>query len=199
MSIPRVTAWSLSELLNTKKAEIMVFWLVYDPASRVLVCRAHGFAISKLASHLSKQHSDIDCKTRNAIVAEYSGLKLRRPSNADFCHGPTNPIPATDDLTVYQGLACQDYQECQFLSRSRKRLKVHCKDEYQWELSKTSPTHWSEVKLQTFFTVPGNAVHYFCVTVSQGDEGVEGPSAETRGLPCQLVEDITRLCTNPPG
>lgn len=84
----------------------MMDWLVYHPTYKVLICRAHGFAVSKLSSHLSKQHSDIDCKTRNAIVAEYSGLELSRPSNADFCYEPTNPIPAIDGLTIYKSLAC---------------------------------------------------------------------------------------------
>jgi hypothetical protein len=69
-------------------------------------------------------------------------------------------------------------------------LKVHCKDEHQWELSKADPTHWSEVKLQTFFTVPGNAVHYFCMAVPNV-EGQEADVADRRGRPsCQLVDDI---------
>jgi hypothetical protein len=171
----------------------MVDWLVYHPTYKVLVCRAHGFAVSKLSSHLSKQHSDIDCKTRNAIVAEHSGLELRRPSDADFCHGPTNPVPAIDGLTIDKGLACQDYQECRFLSINRKMLKGHCKDEHQWGLSRTDPTHWSEVKLQTFFTVPGNAVYYFCVTVSEtkAEAEAEVGAVDQRGRPdCQLISDI---------
>lgn len=89
----------------------MVDWLVYHPAYKVLVYRVRGFAVSKLSSHLSKQYSDIDCKSRNAIIAEHSGLELRRPSNADFRHGPTNPIPAINGLAIHKGLACQDYQE----------------------------------------------------------------------------------------
>jgi Orsellinic acid/F9775 biosynthesis cluster protein D len=125
----------------------MVDWLVYYLVYKVLVYRVHGFAVLKLSSHLSKQHFDIDYKSRNAIIAEYSGLELRCPSNADFRHGLINPIPAIDSLVIHKGLACQDYQECQFLSINRKMLKVHCKDEYRWELSKTDPTHWFEVKL----------------------------------------------------
>jgi len=87
----------------------MVDWLIYHPAYKVLICRAHGFVVSQLSSHLLKQHSDIDCKTRNAIIAQYSRLELSRPSSADFCYRPTNPIPAIDGLSVYKGLACQDY------------------------------------------------------------------------------------------
>ena len=87
----------------------MVDWLVYHPAYKVLVCKVHGFAISKLSSHLSKQHSDIDCKSRNAIIVEYSGLELRRPSNADFRYGPTNPIPAIDSIMSGVGLTPIEY------------------------------------------------------------------------------------------
>ncbi len=84
----------------------MVDWLVYHLAYKVLVYRVHGFAISKLSSHLSKQHSDIDCKSWNAIIVKYSRLELRRPSNANFRYRPTNPIPAIDGLTIHKGLAC---------------------------------------------------------------------------------------------
>jgi hypothetical protein len=139
---------------------------------------------------LSKQHSNIDRKSRNAIIVEYSGLELCRPSNVDFRYGPTNPIPAIDGLPIHKGLACQDYQGCQFLSINRKVLKVHCKEEHQWELSKADPTHWSEVELQTFFTIPGNAIHYFCVTAP--DTEAQGAAVvDRRGRSqCQLIDDI---------
>jgi len=87
-------------------AAVIVDWLVYYLAYRVLVYRVHGFVVSKLSSHLSKQYSNIDYKSRNAIIAEYSGLELRRPSNTNFRYGLTNPIPAIDSLTLYKGLAC---------------------------------------------------------------------------------------------
>ena len=148
-----------------------VAWLVYHADHKVLVCRAHGFAVSSLVGHLSRQHADIDCKTRNAIVAEYGKLELARPRSSDFRYGPDNPLPAIDGLTVHDGLACEDFEQCRFASISRKRLKVHCKEEHQWKVSKAKPTHWRKVKLQTFFTVPGSAVHYFCVTETGGQEG----------------------------
>ncbi|KAK9444057.1 uncharacterized protein VB005_02346, partial [Metarhizium brunneum] len=140
-----------------------VAWLVYHPDHKVLVCRAHGFAVSSLVGHLSRQHAVIDCKTRNAIVAEYGKLELAHPRSSDFRYGPGNPLPAIDGLTVHDGLACEDFEQCRFASISRKRLKVHCKEAHQWKVSKAKPTHWRSVKLQTFFTVPGSAVHYFCV------------------------------------
>jgi hypothetical protein len=79
---------------------VMVDWLVYHPRHQVLVCRVHGHAISNLASHLADKHKDINVKSRNTIVTEYSGLQLSRPPNTDFSHGPRNPIPAVDGLAV---------------------------------------------------------------------------------------------------
>ncbi|KAH8645554.1 hypothetical protein BGZ61DRAFT_542703, partial [Ilyonectria robusta] len=150
-------------------------WLVYSPEHKVLICKIHGFAVSALSSHLSRQHADLSCQVRNTIIAEYNILELDRPSNANFQYGPANPTAAIDGLTVHKGLACQDFQQCRFMSTSRKRLKVHCKEEHQWQVSRADPTHWSKVKLQTFFTVPGSAIHYFCVTTGppQANAGEE--------------------------
>ena len=147
----------------------MVDWLIYYLAYKVLVYRVYGFVISKLSSHLSKQYSDINYKSRNTIIAKYSGLEFCCLSNTDFCYRPTNPIPAIDGLIIYKGLVYQDYQEYQFLSINRKKLKVYYKDEHQQKLSKANLIHWSKVKLQTFFTVPGNTIHYFYITVPNAE------------------------------
>jgi hypothetical protein len=146
------------------KNGVVVPWLVYLPDYKVLVCRIHGYAVSSLPSHLSGRHADIDCGTRKAIAVEYGRLELERPRSIDFDYGPGNPLPAIDGLTVYDGLVCEEFKSCRFASISRKRLKVHCKEAHQWSVSKAEPTHWRKAKLQTFFTVPGDAVHYFCVT-----------------------------------
>jgi len=166
----------------------MVDWLVYYPRHQVLVCRVHGHAISNLASHLADKHKDINVKSRNTIVTEYSSLQLSRPPNTDFSHGPGNPIPAIDGLAIQKGFACG---KCGFVTTSWKKLRVHHRErKHAWVLSKRDPLHWSEVKLQTFFTVPGNAVHYFCVIVP-GSGAEDGHVADGRGRSQgQLINDI---------
>lgn len=166
----------------------MVDWLVYHPRYQVLVCRVHGYAISNLVSHLADKHKDLDAKSRNTLVAAYSGLQLSRPPNTNFSHGPRNPIPAVDGLAVQRGFACG---ECGFVTTSWKKLRVHHGErKHEWALSKRDPVQWSEVQLQTFFTVPGNAVHYFCVTVPEA-EAEGGHMADRRGRSqCQLIDDI---------
>jgi hypothetical protein len=166
----------------------MVDWLVHHPRYQVLVCRVHGYAISNLVSHLADKHKDLDAKSRNTIVAAHSGLQLSRPPNTDFSYSPRNPIPAVDGLAIQGGFACG---ECGFVTTSWKKLRVHHGgQEHEWALSKRDPVQWFEVKLQTFFTVPGNAVHYFCVTAP--DAGARGAAvADRRGRPqCQLIDDI---------
>jgi len=141
----------------------MVHWLVYHAHHQVLICTIHGHAILNVASHLADKHKDIDRKSRRAIVTDCLGLQLSQPSNADFRYGPRNPTPAIDGLAVQKGFACKD---CGFLTTSWKKLRVHHRENrYAWTLSKQVPGRWSEVRLQTFFTVPGNAVYYFCVTI----------------------------------
>jgi len=168
----------------------MVDWLVHHVAHQALVCKVHGYAIPNLARHLSNEHSDIDCKRRKAIRSEYAGLQLSRPSNADYQHGPANPISAIGGLPVHEGLACDD---CGFLSISEKVLRVHCKEEHHWAKSRADPVHWSKVRLQTFFTGPKSAIHYFCVSVSAAGSDAEAAEvAIDRGgrSKCQLIDDI---------
>lgn len=159
----------------------MVDWLVYYPTHHALVCRVHGFAVASLSSHLARQHPDIACKARNAIVAEYAKLDLSGPADEDLRHGPSDPIAAIEGLAVRAGLACREYERCGFLSTNRKMLKVHCKEAHGWRVSKADPAHWTEVKLQTFFTVPGDAIRYFCVT-APGRGGSDDENGSTRSL-----------------
>jgi hypothetical protein len=66
----------------------------------------------------------------------------------------------------------------------------HGERKHTWVLSKRDPLRWFEVELQTFFTVPGNAVHYFCVTVP-GSGAEDGHVTDGRGRSqCPLIDDI---------
>jgi len=69
-----------------------------------VVCRAYSFVVLKLSSYLLKQYLDINYKTRNVIIAKYTGLELSRLLNADFYYRLTNLVPAINGLTIYKGL-----------------------------------------------------------------------------------------------
>ena len=127
----------------------MVEWLVYHATHQALACKIHGYAVLNLASHLADKHGDVEFEEREVLIEEYSSIQPCRPPNYKYQHGKSNPIPAIDGLAIYNGLACYDYD---YLSTSRKKLKVHCREEHNWQLSKKYPVHWTEVKLQTFFT-----------------------------------------------
>jgi len=118
----------------------MVNWLVHYLAHPALICRVHGYAMSNLHAHLQDQHSDIDSKSRNAIVAKYSGLEYGQPSNADFCYGRANPGLAIDGLTVHDGFACG---ECGFLTTSWKCFRVHWNRDHKSRV--TDGKQWSKV------------------------------------------------------
>jgi len=62
----------------------MVDWMIYDDAHQAFICKAHGYAITNLAGRLTDTHSDVDLKSRKAIVAEYLGLEINRPQIINF-------------------------------------------------------------------------------------------------------------------
>ncbi len=78
-----------------------------------------------MASYLADKHKDINVKSRNTIVTEYSGLQLSRPPNIDFSHSPRDLIPAVDGLAVQKGFA---YSKCRFVTTSWKKLRVHYRE-----------------------------------------------------------------------
>ncbi|KAL2201943.1 hypothetical protein CC79DRAFT_1351456 [Sarocladium strictum] len=59
-------------------------WLRYDNGHWVLICSAHGYAISSIHGHLLDQHLDIKSKERNAIVARYAGVEIRGAEDGGF-------------------------------------------------------------------------------------------------------------------
>ncbi|KAL2203436.1 hypothetical protein CC79DRAFT_1390855 [Sarocladium strictum] len=131
-------------------------WLRYNNGHRVLICSAHGYAISSIHGHLSDQHPDIKSKERNAIIARYAGVEIRGVEDvkADPHYGPSNPIPAVKGL--------REHPTWNVNSRERQ---------------------WSLVRVQTFFTGPKRAIRYFCV-ITTGDD--TNTAAATPGIEAAL-------------
>jgi superfamily II DNA helicase RecQ len=180
------------------QSETTATWLVYHPLYEVLVCRIHGHAISNIATHLSMKHNDLNNTTRSQIIAKYSTLQLSHPPNTNFSHGPANPIPAIDGLTIRKGFTCI---ECQYKTISWKKLREHHRGEnHNWTLTKTSVEHWAEVDLQTFFIVPGDVVYYFYVTRldtnTAGREGGVASASRSGESQSQVVDDIMERWTH---
>ena len=161
-------------------------WLKYHEEEQLLICAYHGYALLALDSHLRDRHKDLSRKTRAAISDKYSGLQLRRPADDSFRHGPSNPRAPVDGLPMRDGWHCH---ACGLLTPSRKWLRVHYNDEHgmRGRVSQ-EPT----VKIQTLFTGPKSAIHYFCVAAPrEGDDwterdGAAGPGR--RSLPAARAE-----------
>ncbi|KAH8661748.1 hypothetical protein BGZ61DRAFT_289180, partial [Ilyonectria robusta] len=80
-----------------------------------------------------------------------------------FRHGPSNPRSPIEGLPIRRGFVCD---RCDFLTVSWKWLKVHRNREHGVKGSKGHAEPRSSARLQTFFTRPMSAIHYFCVTAS---------------------------------
>ncbi|KAH7110378.1 recQ family helicase [Dactylonectria estremocensis] len=109
--------------------------------------------------------SVVESKDRNATVSYYAGLELRAPSAEDLKHGPANPIAAIEGLHVHHGFACR---RCEFVIPSWKWLREHWNKEHKEQ--RIGGRSRTSVRIQTFFTGPKSAIHYFCVTAAGADE-----------------------------
>ncbi|KAI3571769.1 hypothetical protein IWW34DRAFT_587353, partial [Fusarium oxysporum f. sp. albedinis] len=74
-----------------------------------------------------------------------------------------SPVPVVKGLPLHAGFACT---QCGFLTKSWKCLKVHHNQVHGIREIKQRLGLWSSVHIQTFFTTPRSAIHYFCVTAS---------------------------------
>ncbi|KAH7187641.1 hypothetical protein BKA60DRAFT_425160, partial [Fusarium oxysporum] len=74
-----------------------------------------------------------------------------------------SPIPAIKGLPLHAGFACT---QCRFLTKSWKYLKAHHNQVHGVKEIGHRLGLWSSVQMQTFFTAPRSAIHYFCVTAS---------------------------------
>jgi hypothetical protein len=146
--------------------KVMADELLYYPEYRYLVCKTHGYAILNLDGHLKAQHANINAEARRAISSHYTGLELQGPSKDSLPHSPLSPIPAIKGLPLHAGFACM---QCGFLTKSWKYLKVHHNQVHGIKEIGQRLGLWSSVHIQTFFTAPRSAIHYFCVTASSGD------------------------------
>jgi superfamily II DNA helicase RecQ len=170
-------------------------WLRYNTELLILVCARHGYAVVNLDGHLRSHHKETDARSRAALVAKFSGLELRRPANEEFRHGPSNPRGPIAGLPVRDGWACK---ECDMLTPSRKWLRVHYNEGH---VVRGNVPKEPDVKIQTLFTVPSNAVHYFCVSGHGPDtdreEGGEGGNGHSSGAPAAGGQDVTTTTTMP--
>ncbi|KAL2211178.1 hypothetical protein CC79DRAFT_1353329 [Sarocladium strictum] len=140
-------------------------------------------------------HPDIKSKERNAIIARYASVEIRSAEDvkANPHHRPSNPIPAVKGLQVQGGFACR----CGLLTTSWKWLRVHFNKEHPtWNVN-SHKQQWSLVRVQTFFTGPKRAIHYFYMTTTSDDTntaaatpGIEAaPGTGGQGGPPGGVED----------
>lgn len=120
-----------------------------------------GVSLGGFTEHSAERSST------SGVAAPERSMMLKRKASATKC-------TLADKAGPYQSSV--SYTQCSADVRSSQQS------------TKKYPVHWTEVKLQTFFTVPGNAIHYFCVVVpEEAGEDV----TDKRGRPkCQLIDGI---------
>jgi superfamily II DNA or RNA helicase len=127
----------------------------YQAEYKVLICKFHGLGVVGLESHLRDKHGLRTKKECRPILDRYAHLELAKPQNVAV---PPADGPPFEALRVQRGFCCD---ECGHLSTSSKAIQGHCNTEHQWRVSRRDKTHWTEVKIQTFFE--GFYLQYFTV------------------------------------
>lgn len=170
----------------------MVDWLLHHPSYPAPICRLHGYAVDNLSGHLLRHHRDLSTKLRAKIVSQYAGV-CASPSvtvNAGFRHGPDNPLPLVDGLTIHtDSFACREL-ECRFMTTSWKCLRVHFNEAHNRHGADIQG-RWSSVTLQTFFSRPRSRINYFCVATDEGNKAGSSIAVAKEPTQQRLVEGIT--------
>jgi uncharacterized C2H2 Zn-finger protein len=148
----------------------------YEPNYKVLICKLHREAIKGLEGHLKRSHGlkKADRQPYLDYLARLQ-LQLAKPKDVPIPDPSGPPVEALGEpLDAFQ---CK-LITCGHVSINRKSMQGHCNKAHDWAYKKSDPTHWSRVKVQTFFN--GFHQRYFvvqvvsaaeaCVTVSEADE-----------------------------
>jgi hypothetical protein len=122
--------------------------LYYDPEYKVLICRKHKLAVKGLDWHLKDAHGLRSKKERQPILDQYDSLVLLLLN--DVLQPPNNCAPFEALGTPLDGFQCI---ECGHISVNYKSMRGHCNKTHEWYVTKDEPTHWTQVKVQTFFGI----------------------------------------------
>ena len=159
-------------------------WLLYYPAYQALICKAHGYAIADLESHLQREHSDLDRPAYRALLEHYRGRDLagpswQRPGTRSQLPPPREPIAPVAGLPIRRGFGCR---RCPgFLTISWKQCKRHCSQAHEARDSRARDGLWVDAEVQTFFTRPQQKQLYFRVSATAA-AAAEGAAEEAAAI-----------------
>jgi hypothetical protein len=155
----------------------------YNAEYEVLFCKTHKQAVRGLVTHLRDQHSLKEKKAWQPLVSKYGSLRLRSPKEVELPAAGGPPFAVLG--TPLDGFQCDD---CDYLTACKDSIQKHCKI-HGWRFSKTDPTHWNKVKVQTFFGI--GFQRYFIVANQEHQEEAEsGEQDEDALLRDQLLREF---------
>jgi hypothetical protein len=132
----------------------------YEADYKVLICKAHQQAVKGLDTHLRDAHGLSTIKERQPILDQYSSFFLLPPKAVPL--PPNNCAPFEALGKPLDGFLCS----CGHISINYKSIRGHCNTKHNWRVSKSDPTYWTKVKVQTFFGV--GFQRYFIVRDEEG-------------------------------
>lgn len=143
-------------------------FLEYHEGYGVLICVHHGYAVRNLADHLKKTHNGSK-KERSEVVKLYNSLLLRHARDVPL--PPPLEAPFASLGKPLGAFICSE-PECQYISASRKGMRLHCNQQHDWTSSAEEREHWSPAWVQTFFKSAG-LQRYFTVLYNEEESNPE--------------------------
>ena len=135
------------------KTTIMSAYLFFNQEHKVLICKAHQYAVSSkfIYRHFLDEH-DLDISVRQDIIQYGSQFTTADPSQLIYSTEKVIPVPY---LSTIMGFQCQ-YDMCHKVLGTLHSVQKHCKLDHDW---KAKDGHkWMETRAQTFFQ--GNNKRY---------------------------------------
>jgi hypothetical protein len=134
--------------------------------------------VRNLADHLSKNHAGSK-KERGDVCKRYKSLVLDNAKDVLLPLPLEEPIPALGK--PQRAFVCRE-PECQYISISRKGIRVHCNQNHDWKSSTEEREHWNLVWVQTFFKSAGLQRYFTVLYNEEEDTGERADETETGPL-----------------
>ncbi|KAG6284495.1 hypothetical protein E4U09_007853 [Claviceps aff. purpurea] len=137
----------------------------YLQQHQLVICREHGYAVGlNLKRHVKQHHPRYTRSVQQAVLLRFQSLPRTAPDKAVLppAYGP----PIEGLLPPQRAFKCIE-AECGHISISRDGIMAHCRLAHNWKHTKDSPTHWTELFVQSFSRTPGRQ-RWFAVSVEEG-------------------------------
>ena len=110
--------------------------------------------------------SQRECERKKSSRRSFKDYKIREAK--DVILPPPLRAPFASLGKPLQAFTCSE-PECEYISISRKGIRLHCNQRHNWKSSTEEREHWHSVWVQTFFKSAGLQRYFTVLPNEEGD------------------------------